>query len=111
MLDELFEAFLRGSIGEATYRAMPHINKRHALQRWQSDIKPSYSGPEDDEGFLDAGYMVPVPGIPDLPKKQISQGMLHMEKYRESSYESKMQMLIDLQRGRSEDFRSCCLED
>lgn len=79
MLDELFEDFLISSIGESRYQAMPAANKRHALQRWKADIKPSYAGPENVE-FLDAGYMVPVPGVPDLPEKRISQGMLYMEK-------------------------------
>lgn len=80
VLDELFEAYLRESMGEEAYQAMPDVNKRHALQRWQTDIKVSYSGPEDDHDCIDGGYMVPIPGVPDLPEKQISQGMLYMEK-------------------------------
>lgn len=80
MLDERFEAFLSNKIGEKEYKKLPDSTKRVALQRWQTDIKTAYAGPEDDE-FLDGGYMVPLPGVSDLPKKSIHQGMLHMSKY------------------------------
>lgn len=79
VLDGLFEAYLCELIGEETYQAMSSVNKRHAMQRWQNDIKTSYSGPENDD-FVDTGYMVPIPGTPDFPEKRISQGWLHMEK-------------------------------
>ncbi|KAJ5988528.1 hypothetical protein N7481_003738 [Penicillium waksmanii] len=78
MLDERFEAFLSNAVGETRYLGLPDSSKRHALLKWQNDIKPSYSGPEKDE-FLDAGYTVPIPGVPDFPEKQIYQGMLHLE--------------------------------
>lgn len=77
MLDERFEAFLSNKIGEE-YRNLSEYTKRAALQRWQTDIKTAYAGPEDNE-FLDAGYMVPLPGVSDLTES-MHQGMLHMSK-------------------------------
>ncbi|OQE16192.1 hypothetical protein PENSTE_c025G09627 [Penicillium steckii] len=64
LLDDAFEAYLSDTIGKKIYDALSDDNKRHALRRWQVDIKPSYSGPDAD-GFLNAGYAVPVPGAPD----------------------------------------------
>lgn len=79
MLDERFEDFLSDTIGIKEYHQLADISKRQALERWENHIKPAYSGPETDD-LLDAGYMVPLPGIRDFPEKQIHKGMLHMEK-------------------------------
>lgn len=78
MLDERFEDFLLDTIGKE-YHRLPDVSKRQTLEKWQNSIKPSYSGPELDD-LLDAGYMVPLPGIGDFQRKRIHKGMLHMEK-------------------------------
>lgn len=80
MLDERFETFLKETIGKQSYQKMSASSKQHALQRWKVDIKPSYSGPDDEDDLLTEVYTVPVHGIPDDQKKGIHQGMLHMKK-------------------------------
>ncbi|KAJ5931069.1 hypothetical protein N7466_006562 [Penicillium verhagenii] len=71
MLDELFEQYVKRTIGETEYNGLNESSKRIAMQKWQNDIKPLYSGPVDDDGFTYTGDAIPIPGIKD--------GILHME--------------------------------
>ena len=48
---------------------------------WQTYIKPCYTGSADSDDFDDAGYFIPVPGLPDLPEIGHRGGLLYMEKY------------------------------
>ncbi|KAJ5099054.1 hypothetical protein N7532_006055 [Penicillium argentinense] len=81
MLDELFQEFLVEAIGERAYNKMPAANKRQIMERWRTDVKHAYSGPEDANDYVDTGHMIPVPGVPDVPGKNIMNGMLHMENW------------------------------
>ncbi|KAJ5640148.1 uncharacterized protein N7484_008010 [Penicillium longicatenatum] len=71
ILDGLFEDYLIKALGAKTYKGMSDATKRVAMQRWQNDIKPHYAGLEDEEGDLDLGYIIPIPGMPN--------GILYME--------------------------------
>ena len=60
MLDERFETFLKETIGKQSYQKMSASSKQHALQRWEVDIKPSYSGPGDEDDLLTEVYILLV---------------------------------------------------
>lgn len=71
ILDGLFEKYLVQSLGKKVYKGMDNSTKRIAMQRWQNDIKPHYSGPDDENEDLDLGYVIPIPAMP--------KGVLYME--------------------------------
>ncbi|KAJ5999493.1 hypothetical protein N7451_007303 [Penicillium sp. IBT 35674x] len=71
ILDGLFEDYLIKSLGKKVYKGLSNATKRFAMQRWQNDIKPHYSGPEDENEDLDPGYVIAMPAMPN--------GQLYME--------------------------------
>lgn len=71
ILDGLFENYLIRTLGKKVYKGMGNATKRIAMQRWQNDIKPHYSGPDDENEDLDLGYVIPIPAMPN--------GILYME--------------------------------
>lgn len=73
MLDGLFEDYLIKVMGAKKYKGLSNATKRVTMQRWQNDIKPHYSGPDDEEEDLQIGYVIPLPGMPN--------GIIYMEKY------------------------------
>ena len=73
ILDGLFEEYLIKSLGKKVYKGLGNATKRVAMQRWQNDIKPHYSGPQDENEDLDLGYLIPITGMPN--------SILYMEKY------------------------------
>ncbi|KAJ5715488.1 uncharacterized protein N7483_012669 [Penicillium malachiteum] len=76
-LDDAFQAFLVETLGKK-YKYLSDQGRRVALRRWQDDVKPFFAGKDDQDGFLDTGSIVPLPGVPDIPDKQIYSGILHM---------------------------------
>jgi hypothetical protein len=71
MLDGRFEDYLIKTLGEEKYKGMSDATRIFAMERWQNQIKPHYSGPEDEED-LDSSYMIAIPGM--------DKDILHMEK-------------------------------
>ncbi|KAJ5261133.1 Heat shock protein 70 family [Penicillium angulare] len=78
-LDNSFQKFLMETIGEMNYMSLSEESKRMAMHRWINDIKPYFAGQDDDDGYLDGGYFVPVAGVQDSPKMHIKNGMLHLD--------------------------------
>ncbi|KAJ5116879.1 Heat shock protein 70 family [Penicillium angulare] len=71
--------FLMETIGETNYMCLSKESKRMAMHRWINDIKPYFAGQDEDDGYLDGGYFVPVPGVEDSAKQHIKNGMLHLD--------------------------------
>ncbi|KAJ6115348.1 hypothetical protein N7486_001126 [Penicillium sp. IBT 16267x] len=71
ILNGLFEDYLIKFMGKKVYKGMSNVTKRLAMQRWQNDIKPHYSGPENENEDLELGYVIPIPAMPN--------GQLYME--------------------------------
>lgn len=81
MLDERFDAVLKDLIEKQSHQPLPHGTAKAARQYWQDYIKLNYSGPLDEEGFCEAGYWVPVPGLSGLRYVELSDGHLYLDKY------------------------------
>jgi hypothetical protein len=96
ILDGLFEDYLIKALGAKTYKGMSDATKRVAMQRWQNDIKPHYAGLEDEDGDLDLGYIIPIPGMPN--------GILYMEKYVQLQHSVDLGLLTRFKRARQSNF-------
>lgn len=80
MLDERFEDFMIKSLGQETYQKLSKPAKAFAMKHWQDYIKTTYAGPLGSEEFDDPGYLVPIPGLPDISEGVSDEGFLHMER-------------------------------
>ncbi|KAJ5726922.1 hypothetical protein N7493_005949 [Penicillium malachiteum] len=76
-LDDAFQDFLVETLRKK-YKYLSDQGRRVALRRWQDDVKPFFAGKEDQDGFLDTGSILPLPGVPDMLEKQVYGGILHM---------------------------------
>ncbi|KAJ5116884.1 Heat shock protein 70 family [Penicillium angulare] len=83
ILDNAFQKLLIETISKTHYDQLSDEAKRIPMRIWEKDIKPNYAGQDledaDADDFLDAGYIIPVPGVPDCPEKHIRNGMLYFE--------------------------------
>ncbi|KAJ5618585.1 hypothetical protein N7528_006696 [Penicillium herquei] len=76
-LDEAFQFYLVETLGKK-YKRLTDEGQRLAMRRWQNEVKPFFSGKDDDDVLLEMGSIIPLPGVPDIPAKRVYSGVLHM---------------------------------
>ncbi|KAJ5964982.1 uncharacterized protein N7479_004858 [Penicillium vulpinum] len=79
MLDEGFDALIKDTIEKESHQPIPQSTVRAARKYWQDYIKPSYTGPLDDDDMCDPGYWIPVPGVSGISNVELSEGHLYLE--------------------------------
>ena len=81
-LDRRFEDFIRGRLGKETFDSMSHRARFQMNQYWETFIKREFSGSDRGSGAAggsgddDAGFHVPVVGIPDSTEAGVKDGFL-----------------------------------
>ncbi|KAJ5542738.1 hypothetical protein N7461_008741 [Penicillium sp. DV-2018c] len=79
MLDERFDALIKKHVENSSGQALPDGPARTARQYWQDYVKPSYSGPPDEDDFCEMGYWIPLPGVSGISNVDQSKGYLYLE--------------------------------
>ncbi|CAI7572395.1 unnamed protein product [Penicillium palitans] len=80
MLDEAFDALIKVIIERQSDQPIPQSTVRAARKYWQDYVKPSYTGPLDDDDMCEPGYWIPVPGVSGISNVELSEGHLYLDK-------------------------------
>ncbi|EAW23710.1 uncharacterized protein NFIA_032750 [Aspergillus fischeri NRRL 181] len=80
LLDKRFENYLAGLLGEKTYQRLSHKTRETAMNYWQDF--PNFAGAliEDDDGYSEVAYSVPLNGVSDKREIGLEGGFLTMSK-------------------------------
>ncbi|KAK4861131.1 hypothetical protein LT330_004047 [Penicillium expansum] len=80
MLDERFDALIKGIIEKQSHQPIPQSTVRAARKYWQDYIKPGYTGPLDEDDICEPGYWIPVPGVSGISNVDLSEGHLYLDR-------------------------------
>ncbi|KGO76318.1 Heat shock protein 70 family [Penicillium italicum] len=80
MLDERFDGLVKDIIEEQSHQPVPQSTVRAARKYWQDYIKPSYTGPLDEDEICEPGYWIPVPGVSGISNVDLSEGHLYVDR-------------------------------
>ncbi|KAJ5143425.1 uncharacterized protein N7515_002212 [Penicillium bovifimosum] len=79
MLDERFDALIKERVERSSGQPLPDGPARTARQYWQDYVKPSYSGPSDEDDLCELGYFIPLPGVSGISNVDQSKGYLYLD--------------------------------
>ncbi|KAF8247380.1 actin-like ATPase domain-containing protein [Wilcoxina mikolae CBS 423.85] len=75
-LDERFEKYIRGVLGDKVIDDMKPRSKYEMMRTWEEKVKFTFGNSEDAE---DDGYEVNVPGVPDNDETNVEDGFHSMQ--------------------------------
>lgn len=79
ILDERFEKFLEGKMGQAQFKKLSKKSRDSARRYWQETVKPTFIGRSVDE-FENCDWAVPLPGAKDNRSVGLEGGFLLMDR-------------------------------
>ncbi|KAF8243757.1 actin-like ATPase domain-containing protein [Wilcoxina mikolae CBS 423.85] len=100
-LDERFEQYIRGVLGDGVIDAMKPVSKNGMMRSWEEAVKFQFGNTAEGEEFF-----VSVPGIPDNDETEVESGH-HMMQWSDVKkiFDPVVDRIIELVKGQMDDVK------